>query len=300
MTEPPLPIYPGSVQGATIEAALAGHAATVLRVGPKRLDKADRRLVSAIRDAHLAHAATLRTPDPTDPTSGPGPSPPTTSPSGSATPPSFATAVKLLVEAERRAAAAHRRGALAADGLGALLWGSLATSAGVFAAVLAATDLAGEDPEPTGSVTVRARAPMPVVGVAEAEQQLVRQLHAAVYGYQLALGRLGGARRDAAAKRLKQHRILRDRLTARLVERKAEVPVAEAAYVPSTVPRNAPTAAKLLRQLETALTPFGGLWLAAAGSPEERGGALDTLRRTTDAARSWGAAVPAWPGWSPA
>ena len=36
----------------------------------------------------------------------------------------------------------------------------------------------------------RVRAPMPVLSDVRAEQQLVAQLHAVVYGYQLALGRL--------------------------------------------------------------------------------------------------------------
>ena len=83
---------------------------------------------------------------------------------------------------------------------------------------------------------------MPVVRRA-AEQEMVRQLHAVIYGYQLALGRLTGTRRDTAAAELRRHRILRDRLIARLLNRQADVPVAEPAYVPSTNPRNAATAA---------------------------------------------------------
>ena len=138
---------------------------------------------------------------------------------------------------------------------------------------------------------------MPLVPVVEAEQEMVRQLHAIVYGYQLALGRLTGARRDTAAAELRRHRILRDRLTARLLNRKAEVPVADAAYVPSTNPRNAATAAKLIRQMETALVPFCGLWLAAATAPAERTEALDQVGRTLGVARQWGASLPAWPGW---
>lgn len=141
------------------------------------------------------------------------------------------------------------------------------------------------------------RAPMPLVHIVQAEQEMVRQLHAIVYGYQLALGRLTGARRDAATAELRRRRILRDRLTARLLNRRAEVPAAEAAYVPSTNPRNAATATKLIRQMETALVPFCGLWLAAATTPVERTEAQDQVGRTTAVARQWGASLPAWPGW---
>ncbi|HEU5484266.1 MAG TPA: DUF4439 domain-containing protein, partial [Microlunatus sp.] len=138
---------------------------------------------------------------------------------------------------------------------------------------------------------------MPVVGVVAAEQQMVRQLHAAIYGYQLALGRLSGSRRDTAAADLRRHRILRDRLTARLINRQADVPVAAPAYVPSTTPRNAATAGKLIRQMETALVPFCGLWVAAADTPKVLTEALDQVGRTGRVARQWGASLPAWPGW---
>ncbi|MDN5804815.1 MAG: ferritin-like domain-containing protein, partial [Microlunatus sp.] len=189
-------------------------------------------------------------------------------PSASKGEPGFGATVDRLIDAERKAAAIHRRSALTAEGLGALLWGSMAVASESIVAALKAAELAGKKPDPAG-VRIDAdsgRAPMPVVAIIEAEQQLVRQLHAVVYGYQLALGRLTGRRRDAAAEELTRHRLLRDRLTGRLIDRKADVPVAAAAYVPSTVPRNAATAAKLVRQLETALAPFCGLWLAAAGT----------------------------------
>ena len=279
-------VFPGSVEAAAIEDSLAAHAATVLAVGSSDLGKAGRRLVGAIRDQHLAHAAALRTTDPTDPnTAGPsagGTPAPSPSTSHSAKKPGFTKAVDQLLAAESKAAVAHRARALTTEGLASLLWGSLAVSATHLAAILRGADLAGDSPDPTVATVAapRARAPMPLVPVVEAEQEMVRQLHAIVYGYQLALGRLTGARRDTAAAELRRHRILRDRLTARLLNRKAEVPVADAAYVPSTNPRNATTAAKLIRQMETALVPFCGLWLAAATAPAERTEALDQVGRT--------------------
>ena len=301
-------VFPGSVEAAALEDSLATDAARVLAVGKADLGQAGRRLVTAIRDQHLAHAAALRTTNPTDPnTAGQsaGTPAPSASTSHSAKKPGFPLGQgdePRLVAAESEAAVAHRASALTTKGLASLLWGSLAVSAVHLTATLKAADLAGDSPDPTVATVaaVRARAPMPLVPVVEAEQEMVRQLHAVVYGYQLALGRLTGARRDTAAVELRRHRILRDRLTARLLNRKAEVPVAHAAYVPSTNPRNATTAAKLIRQMETALVPFCGLWLAAATAPAERTEALNEVGRTLTVARRWGASLPAWPGWKPA
>ena len=300
------PSFPGAAEAAVRHEKLAAYATTVLTVGRKNkdLDAAGRKLVTAIRDQQLAQAAALRTPDPTDPSASSPATTTTPSPSDSAPAtakqPTFAQAVAQLEAAATRAAANHRRNALTADQLSALLWGSLATSAAATTAVLEAADLAGAHPEPAAAAVgaVRSRAPMPVVTIVAAEQEVVQQLHALVYGYQLALGRLKGARQDAAAAELRQHRILRDRLTTRLLNRKADVPVAKAAYVPSTNPRNAATAAKLIRQMETGFQPFCGLWLAAAPTSIERTEALNQLGHATTVARQWGAALPAWPGWS--
>lgn len=257
--------------------------------------------MTTIRDQHLAHASILRTADPTDPQSPS--SAPTPTPADSGTPssrPTFGKAVQQLLAAESKAAAAHRTTALSTTALAALVWGSLATSAAATAAILKAADLAGNatDPNVAKIGKVRSRAPMPVVTIVAAEQEMVRQLHALIYGYQLALGRLKGSRRDAAEAELRRHRVLRDRLTTRLLNRAAEVPVAKAAYVPSTNPRNAATAAKLIRQMETGFQPFCGLWLAAGTAPAERTEALNQLGRTTTVARQWGASLTTWPGWA--
>ena len=300
----PPPTWPGGPEGARIEDDLAARASLVLAVGKKRLNKAGRQLVTAIRDQHLAHASALRSADPTDPRSpGPTPTPATPTPATSATPssrPSFDKAVQQLRTAESKAAAVHRTTALSDNALAALMWGSLATSAGAMAAILKAADLAGDQPNPGASTIgkVQSRSPMPIVTVVAAEQEVVRQLHALIYGYQLALGRLKGARRSAAEAELRRHRVLRDQLSTRLLDRKADVPVAKAAYVPSTNPRNAQTAAKLIRQMETGFQPFCGLWLAAATVPAERTEALDQLGHTTTVARQWGAALSTWPGWA--
>ncbi|MFT4164271.1 MAG: DUF4439 domain-containing protein [Microlunatus sp.] len=290
------PAVPGALEAALLHETVAADAATVLAVGHKKLGATGRKLITAVRDQQLAHVAALRAPDPTDPNST-APSP---SASPAAEPPSFAKAVAQLEKAAANAATMHRRNTVTADQLTALLWGSLATSAGATATILKAADLAGDDPDPGIAAVgkVRSRSPMPVVPIVAAEQEVVRQLHALIYGYQLALGRLKGARRDAAQTELRRHRVLRDRLATRLLNTKADVPVAKAAYVPSTNPRNATTAAKLIRQIETSFQPFCGLWLAAAATPAERTEALDQLGHTTTVARQWGAALSTWPGWA--
>jgi len=50
--------------------------------------------------------------------------------------------------------------------------------------------------------------------------------------------------------------------------------------------------------MHTALQPFCGLWLAAAEGHAERTQALSALGSEVEIARSWGAPLGAWPGWS--
>ena len=134
-------------------------------------------------------------------------------------------------------------------------------------------------------------------GPSEAVQSLVEQLHALIYGYQLAIGRLlvASDRHDQAVAELLQHRIRRDQLISWLTPRSADVPVAEPAYRPSVDPRDAASAAKLIRTMLVALQPFGAIWLAAAGDAEQEW-AFTTFRTIVDLARAWNAPLPIWPG----
>jgi hypothetical protein len=133
----------------------------------------------------------------------------------------------------------------------------------------------------------------------EAVRSLVAQLHALVYGYQLAIGRLPVAsdRHDQAVAELLQHRIQRDRLIGWLTRRSAEVPVPEPAYRPSVEPRDAASAARLIRSMLVALQPFGAIWLAAAGDADRKS-AYATFSAIVDLARAWNAPLPVWPGLS--
>lgn len=280
------PTFAGAAEGAETERRLAGWAAAVLD-GPWRRQLAARKsLIAGIRSAHLDHAAALEGPQPTArPTGSPDPIPPAVRPS------SLAAAVDRLVEAELDAATRHRAAALATTGYSALVWGSMSVAAASYASALT-----GGRP-----VQVRrsARRPMPQLPDVEAMQLLVKQLHAVVWGYQLAIGQLAdGTRRASAVARLRDHRIQLDWLTTTLVARSAAVPAAEPAYVPSVNARSDATAAQLVAAMEDALAPFCGLWLAAAATVPDRRRALSALSRSVTTARRFGAPVTDWPGWS--
>jgi Domain of unknown function (DUF4439) len=201
-------------------------------------------------------------------------------------------ALAALIKQEQVAAASHARTALASTGFVSLLWGSMSVAATTYASALA-----GDKAIPIASP---ARSQLPALSETDAVSELVTQIHALIYGYQLAIGRLpvlGKAHRRAVAE-LRRSRILRDRLIAILTTRSADVPVAKAAYVPSVRVHDAASAALLIRGMQSALLPYCGLFVAAAGNASVRKLALDTLAGAAAIARSWGAPITAWPGWS--
>ena len=270
-----------SAGAAAPEQALAALAAAIL-VGPQRqqLSKDRRTLLTFVRNAHTAHASAIANPLPSQSPVKLGGQ-------------SLSSSLALLARRESAAAGRYRGVALKSTGRDALLWGSLSVSSGSFAAAI---NLAN----PPGVRTVAAPRPVEVLSEVAAVQEMVRQLHAMVYGYQLAIGKfkLLSKTRPQAERELLATRIFRDRLIAWLRKRSAEVPAAEPAYAPSVVPRNAATAGRLIRRMHTALQPFCGLWLAAAASQADRAQALSALGSAVKIARSWGAPLGAWPGWS--
>ena len=243
----------------------------------RALTRQQRSLLTFLVDTHQAHAEARGLAGPVPP----GASLETTS---------LRRSLNLLARRESAAADRHQGDALASSGLDALVLGSMSVAAASFAGVVTETD-------PPSVRAVRARTSIPVLSDVEAVQQLVVQLHAMVYGYQQAIGRLPvlSRRHARAVRELGAHRIVRDRHIAWLEKRKAEVPVAEPAYVPTTVPRDAATSSRLIRQMHTAFQPFCGLWLAAAGDAD-RLPALTQLATTTNLALAWGARLQAWPG----
>jgi hypothetical protein len=270
-----------SAGAAAPEQALAALAAAIL-VGPQRqqLSKDRRTLLTFVRNAHTAHASAIANPLPSQSPVKLGGQ-------------SLSSSLALLARRESAAAGRYRGVALKSTGRDALLWGSLSVSSGSFAAAI---NLAN----PPGVRPVAAPRPVEVLSEVAAVQEMVRQLHAMVYGYQLAIGKfkLLSKTRPQAERELLATRIFRDRLIAWLRKRSAEVPAAEPAYAPSVVPRNAATAGRLIRRMHTALQPFCGLWLAAAASQADRAQALSALGSAVKIARSWGAPLGAWPGWS--
>jgi hypothetical protein len=272
--------HPPAVAAAP-ELALAGLAAAIL-TGPHRrqLSKDRRTLLTFLRSAHMAHASAIADPLPSlAPVKLGGQS--------------LDSSLALLARRERAAAGRYRSAALRSKGADALLWGSLAIAAGSFATAIGLAN-------PPGTRPIAAREQDEPLSEVAAVQELVRQLHAMVYGYQLAIGKFKvlSKTRLRAERELLATRVFRDRMIAWLRKRSAEVPAAEPAYAPSVTPRNAATAGKLIMRMHTALQPFCGLWLAAAASQADRERALSALGAEVKIARSWGAPVSAWPGWS--
>jgi hypothetical protein len=186
----------------------------------------------------------------------------------------------------------HREAALTALGLDALLLGSLGVAANAYASTAADAEPARLRPTERGTP--------PLVSDVEAVQQLVTQLHAVVYGYPLAMGQLPVTSKEhgRAVRQLRASRVERDTQIGWLTKRSVAVPAAKPAYLPSVAPRDQKTATRLIRSMHTAFQPFCGIWVAAAGD-RDREPALTLLASTTELARSWGAALPAWPGWPP-
>ena len=282
---------PAAPAAARTEQALSAYAAAIL-TGPHRKDVDGdlRRLLTFLRDAHADHAVALAGDDPaTRPT--------TAAPSPSAGPPDLAkislgASLARLARHEAAQARAQRRAATAGTGLTALLSGSLAVAADSYAAALEAKD-------PPSVSAAEARKPAALLSDVAATQQLVAQLHAVVFGYQLAIGKLkyaSGARKRAVSELAATRRLL-DTQIAFLLSRKADVPPAEPAYAPASAVRSAGDAAQLVRGMRTRLEPYAGLTLAAAGTVKARKQALTLLSSTSRTARSWGAPLQVWPGW---
>jgi hypothetical protein len=279
-TPTPTPTVVGARRAAITELGLAGLARAIL-TGPRRqgLSADQRTLMGFLVRAHQAHAAAL---DPSAP-------PPRPAKVDQLT---LRQSLTRLARSQAAAAVSHRAAALTVRGRDAARFGAVAAAAGLYARVITVGD-----PVPIGRPTTPTE--IPLATDVEAVQSFVAQLHALVYGYQLAIGRLPVAsdRHDQAVAELLQHRIRRDRLITWLTRRSAEVPVPEPAYRPSVEPRNPASAATLIRTMLVALQPFGAIWVAATGDAD-REWALTTFSTIVDLARAWNAPLPVWPGWS--
>ncbi|HZA72788.1 MAG TPA: DUF4439 domain-containing protein [Propionibacteriaceae bacterium] len=273
------PVVAGAEAAATTELALADLAGAIL-AGPRRreLSVDQRALLRFVADAHRNHAAALdasvRAPRPAD-----------------VAPLTLRQSLVRLARAEAAAAGRHRAAALGVSGDDSLRFGSVAAAADLYARVVTADRRVRTSAGPrTPPVLARSTDTVAV-------QSLVAQLHALVYGYQLAIGRMpvAGEQDDQAVDELRSHRIRRDRLIGWLRRREAEVPVPEPAYRPSVDVRDGATGVRLVRTMLVALQPFAGIWLASAADAE-REWALSFFGTTVGLAHGWGAPLPVWPG----
>ncbi len=141
-------------------------------------------------------------------------------------------------------------------------------------------------PEPDEAVPIASskRRQLPALSADQAVAELVAQLHALVYGYQLAIGKLPvlGKRHARAVAELLRVRILRERLISILTRHSIKVPVPLSAYVPSLRVHDAASAEKLIARMQSALLPFCGLFVAAAKRRRQEAGVRYPRRHGQD------------------
>lgn len=298
-TPPPLPTPNPVPTLADVSGALQREAD--LAAAMEDLSRADgvsadlREQATPLAMGHRAHLVALASPDPVArptalPTGGPGTPRPVPSPSitsGGGT--DQAARVNNVQSLLTRAAEDYRARALATEGQQALLWASLhAYAIGAQSAVQNRQTQLAPATEPR---------PLQVWSDVEAMQQVVRQVHALIFGYQAALAPMTGEDSRTVTRLLNERRSLRTRLSDLLRERNEQVPAAEAAYQLPTEPTDRAAGARIIATMESAFRPFAGGWVAAATDASTRELALNTLQESASTAGQWGADLPIWPGW---
>ena len=207
-----------------------------------------------------------------------------------ASPTSGAAARKGADRALSRAVSGHRDRAIALSGAESLFWASLAAAATQSRVVVAAEDrveLPGEEPE---------HGPYQPLTEVAAAQALLTQVHAIVFGYQVALAPVPAQDGQSWVARLEQHRVVRDQVAELLRDRGASVPAAEPEYETGDAADSVGAARDLVARMESALLPFTGAWVAACRGADRRR-AVGWLLTGARIAVSSGAAPRLWPGW---
>ncbi len=267
---------------ASLESQLAEFAAAL---AASDSDNADR--FTDLSRAHALHAAALNAEEPlTRPSADVTPASATDDASKKQVKAIGKKRTKQLKQVRETASAA----AEAENGLRSLLLASVAAFA-ASAPVL----------EGNGAVALRSPAPQVLAGSeGAAAADLLRQLYAIVYGYQAAAAplRAGSKARKECMARLAAHERLNDILVDALAASGTEVPVAEAVYALPYRMSNAAKSAQLRAQMEAALLPYLGSWLAVAGDSRVTRLALAGLADGAAAAAKLGGTVPAWPGFN--
>ncbi|MGD7708243.1 DUF4439 domain-containing protein [Microlunatus sp. Y2014] len=288
-TPTPTPTLTGLAEGlaAEVTAAAMCHAVAERRY---ELPGAAIANLTTLATVHDRHVEVLSGPTPTR-RPAPGSATPTTTPA----PPTItldpdqAKAVASVQASLRDATATHRAAAVMASGLDALLWGSLAAAASQDAVLVGrTTPIPAPVAEPAHEVP-------DIPPDTEGASILMRQLHAAVYGYQVAMEELRGEQSEPYAQRLGRLRTQRDGLARLLRTRGIAPPAAEPGYDLAPVD-SAAAALALVSELERALLPHQGRWLAAAG-PAGIGPAVDGVIDGATMAVIAGGTPLIWPGW---
>ncbi len=289
-TQAPLPPLAGAGNAAEVEGRLSAQAGSLLKADD--LGPALEAILTATAAGHRAHQVALSGPQPTGrPTTGSS-ARPTPSPTRATLP----AGLKKLVADQDAAARKLAGNANRAESVTALFWASLAAAAGGYAQAVRQSGSA-KAASPAKAPKPLKHRPVEPIAAAAATRAMVEQLYAVGYGYQVAIGHLEDDQFERAATALRNHRSLRDRLIAGLVEESGEVPAAAPAYDVPVRPKDAASAAKLIMALETALLPFCGQWIAASADDEDRELAISTLRSVSVASVSWGGPLLSWPGY---
>lgn len=267
---------PPAVQAAVDrEIALTQHATSVSAIADDHAA-----VITSIADAHQSHAVVLAT------AFGPVTTP---TPSASATPTDWTTALTQWQTTLAEAATAHLDDSLATSGHLGLVLASCAAFAGVAAQQVTALPITIGTSEPADFVPVEDTAAL---------SALIAQVHAARYAYQTALGafQLSDERRGPLARREVALSQLRDDLSEALVARGVAPPAAEPAYDvrrPDTVE----AAIALTAELEERLLPFVGQAVAGLLAGDAlRPTAVRQLSATTERLVAAGGTLPRWPG----
>ena len=267
------------------------------------------RNLAVAADVHERHLVALSLPSPETrpgttgpPTSGsPSPGAPSPSaPSTSVQPPALpevrlpdtqAAAMKALGSVLGKVRAGHLDRSASADGSVALLWACLAAAAAQGSVLTRRSSAVAAPPDEPEHPPYRAMTPT------AAAQALLAQLHAIVFGYQVALTPLSGDTAEPHRARLAELRQHRDVVATVLRDLDAEVPAAEPEYDTGGRITTDKAAVALVARMEHALLPHLGNWVAATEDGGHRRTAAGWLgSATADAVRA-GATTSWWPGW---
>lgn len=260
---------------------------------------------AAVHERHLVALALpspLARPDTTAPSTDGSPSAGATSPTAPATsvpPPVLPTvslpakqdaALKALGTALGTVRAGHLDRAADADGEVALLWASLAAAVAQTSVLVRRSTAAPAPPDEPEHPPYRVMSP------AAAGQALLAQLHAAVFGYQVALTPLTDEAAEPYRERWDELRRQRDVVATMLRDLGAKVPVAEPEYDTGKRITTDGAAVALVGRMEHALLPHLGNWVAASENDHRRTAASWLGSATANAVQA-GARPSWWPGW---